>query len=313
MELISQRFRSLGLSILSHFKINGAHAGNIYRVKTEVEGNSENSFIYKEYASDRTNELKVMEMLAPIIGSYTPKIYSTFDRNPPAIIQSDAGIPLKKVMSDYSLMDQVEILNKILETLSEFHINALTLSQKISKESHLVSHAPSKEWGEWAIKNLSQLKGFDINELMTIEFIANKFYSMTTNYKPKVATITHGDPHLDNVFLTGEQIKFIDWEWAGFTSPIRDVSFILQDIYNLDLLRYVVTRYHELISETVLQVSEAEYMRDLAIWGIDTTLMMIGWEIEKFLLGEEIGADILNKVKFKIQFVQEQWNYFEKM
>ncbi|WP_407653416.1 phosphotransferase family protein [Brevibacillus ruminantium] len=133
---------------------------------------------------------------------------------------------------------------------------------------------------------------------------------MTTNYKPKVATIAHGDPHLDNVFLRDKQVKFIDWEWAGVTSPIRDVTFILQDIYNLDLLRYVVSRYYELITETVLHVSEEDYMRDLAIWAIDITLMMLGWEIEKMTLSEETGDDIINKVNFKIHFIQEQWNHF---
>ncbi|USG68154.1 hypothetical protein NDK47_13085 [Brevibacillus ruminantium] len=115
---------------------------------------------------------------------------------------------------------------------------------------------------------------------------------------------------MDNVFLRDKQVKFIDWEWAGVTSPIRDVTFILQDIYNLDLLRYVVSRYYELITETVLHVSEEDYMRDLAIWAIDITLMMLGWEIEKMTLSEETGDDIINKVNFKIHFIQEQWNHF---
>ncbi|KZE41963.1 hypothetical protein AV540_02805 [Brevibacillus parabrevis] len=157
------------------------------------------------------------------------------------------------------------------------------------------------------MKNVSRLKGLEKSGIAALDSIVNNFYSLSDHYKPGAVTITHGDPHLDNVFHCDEGVTFIDWEWAGIASPVRDVSFLLQDVYRADVQKYVANRYQQLITDTMLHICETDYRRDLAIWGIDTTLMMIGWELEKYFSGEEIDADIVNKINFKIQFILEQW------
>ncbi|KZE41962.1 hypothetical protein AV540_02800 [Brevibacillus parabrevis] len=117
MERIFQRFCSLGLKIHSYSQMNGVYAGTIYRVKAEGKEKSEESFIYKEYSSGRANELKVGELLAPVIGLYSPRIYAIFSESPQAIIQSDAGLSLKKRISDIPKQNQKDILNNVLLAL----------------------------------------------------------------------------------------------------------------------------------------------------------------------------------------------------
>ncbi|MBS4172236.1 phosphotransferase [Bacillus sp. FJAT-49736] len=43
--------------------------------------------------------------------------------------------------------------------------------------------------------------------------------------------LTHGDPHLDNIFrkINGS-ILYIDWEWAALASPLRDITILVQDL-----------------------------------------------------------------------------------
>jgi aminoglycoside/choline kinase family phosphotransferase len=40
-------------------------------------------------------------------------------------------------------------------------------------------------------------------------------------------TLTHGDPHIGNLFLDGERVGFLDWGMTTIGSPLRDVSYFL--------------------------------------------------------------------------------------
>jgi aminoglycoside phosphotransferase (APT) family kinase protein len=40
-------------------------------------------------------------------------------------------------------------------------------------------------------------------------------------------TLTHGDPHIGNLFLDGDRVGFLDWGMTTIGSPLKDVSYLL--------------------------------------------------------------------------------------
>ncbi|WP_276609407.1 phosphotransferase [Bacillus sp. N1-1] len=97
--------------------------------------------------------------------------------------------------------------------------------------------------------------------------------------------LTHGDPHLENIFHYEEQIWFIDWEWAAIGSPLRDITILLQDIYDIELIHFVIKAYWKLLKEKQLNIIEEDYMKDFNYLYIDHITMMLAWEIHKHFQG----------------------------
>jgi aminoglycoside phosphotransferase (APT) family kinase protein len=51
------------------------------------------------------------------------------------------------------------------------------------------------------------------------------------------STLVHGDPHLGNLFLDGDQMGFLDWAIIGRAPGLRDVSYFLANSLPVELRR----------------------------------------------------------------------------
>ncbi|WJV31673.1 phosphotransferase [Rossellomorea sp. AcN35-11] len=175
----------------------------------------------------------------------------------------------------------------------------------------LPTHQITSEWHEWCCDQMHRLcehKNWAKTEWSKI--IDNAYEQLDLkNYSqqcPRV--ITHGDPHLENIFLENEQIWLIDWEWAALGSPLRDITIMCQDIYDTRLIRFVIESYQEVLSNHNLTIPIEDYQRDFTYFYIDHTTMMLAWEIEKYFQQYTSEEKIKEIIEFKIGEIKRATN-----
>lgn len=311
---MTERFGSLGYTVLSCERQIGPYAAEIYRViACSREGKTE-SLIYKLFAPGRLQELSVYEKIGSIIAPFLPATHGLFRDPPPAMIQFDAGQSLKNAFLQENKSGKKRLLAAIMDRIAELHITAADSTIKLADDMHLPQLAPNPEWGNWAITALKSWTPTASHSLQwsldSLEERIMRFYALEQNYRSPTLTLTHGDPHLDNLFSCHDQIYLIDWEWAGLSSPLRDVSLILQDVYDPDLYRFATEHYFQSAAALLHSLEKGKIDRDFSIWMLDSTLMMLAWELEKCAAGHTNAQTIGEVVTYKLHLWHEiyaQW------
>ncbi|WP_335871853.1 phosphotransferase family protein [Bacillus sp. 2205SS5-2] len=301
MSHIEQIVFERNLKLLNREVINGAHAGRIERIKVLDEENQTSSYIYKEFATDRNNEIDIYSILSDYIKPFS-KLVKVWDSSPEAILMSDLRSPIKKDFELLSKKNKRKLMDCILHRLAELH--SVNYSQMTNE---LPSHQITSEWYEWCLEQINRL--FSQNHWTNLDWIKTIEDSYVqldiTNYQQRSpSVITHGDPHFENIFLHDEEIWFIDWEWAATGSPLRDITILLQDLYDSELVQYVSESYRKILKNYNLHINSVDYRRDLHYMYIDHSTMMLAWEIEKFFQGYTSEEKIKNIINFKIREIR---------
>jgi thiamine kinase-like enzyme len=64
---------------------------------------------------------------------------------------------------------------------------------------------------------------------------------------PFEIVFTHGDLYLPNILNTGKELQLIDWEYAGFNSPLNDLSSIAKHAkLNQEEEKFLLNQYYEI-------------------------------------------------------------------
>ncbi|WP_409250724.1 phosphotransferase family protein [Bacillus sp. SCS-153A] len=297
MTHLEQRLRERNLRLVNKTLISGAHAGNVYRIEALHLDGHRSSFIYKEFAEDRSNEVDIYRVLENYIKPFSKK-EALWDSQPQAILMEDLGNPLKQEFGLSPFQRKIELIKKILERLAELHSNNFN-----EITNGIPTHQLTLEWYEWCLSQLKRLH-LEINwaESGWMEIINDAYHQLgLSEYNPRIPlTLTHGDPHLENIFLKDEEIWLVDWEWAALGSPLRDITILCQDCYNSNLIQYIYDSYKVLIEKRGVNVPDEDYKSDFFYLYIDHTTMMLAWEIEKFFQGFATEERIRQIVSFKI-------------
>ncbi|MGD7023829.1 phosphotransferase family protein [Rossellomorea vietnamensis] len=291
-----QRLHKKGLVLKNTKMIKGAHAGYIYRVTAESEYGRQYSFVYKEFAKGRENEIEIMEMASHYISPFS-KMNKIWSDSPPAILMEDLGRPVKTTFSKGTLPEKELTIKRIVERLAELHS---------LETSHIDKRFPvyriTAESLEWCSDQLTVLHSH-VNwvERQWVKDIKNAYERLgLIDYIAQCPLVfTHGDPHLENIFYHDEQMWFIDWEWAAMTSPLRDFTIMLQDLYDPYLIDYAETYYKEQLRKNNLILDMESYQQDFCHFYIDHTTMMIAWEVEKYFQGLHSEEEIKKILLFK--------------
>jgi hypothetical protein len=240
---IETRLKKFNWTLLEQEQLLGLHAGQLLRMTIFNENGQRVKIIYKEFAKERKNELEIYKNIPKSLEQLIP-ILKIIDEKPEAIILKDLGKSLK---SSYHLKADEErkmLLDCILQKLVNIH----TVDYSIT----LPTHHLSSEWFDWAKLQLRILKKLNVAWFQSewLQVIEKAYYLFKLeDYQIRgVKTLTHGDPHLDNIFYNDEKIYFIDWEWATISSPVRDVTILLQDILDRPTTEYVKANYHRIIA-----------------------------------------------------------------
>ncbi|WP_039871697.1 phosphotransferase [Halobacillus sp. BAB-2008] len=297
MEHLKQRLEEMKWVPLHVECITGAHAGDIFRFEIINHNGDTEKFIYKEFAEGRNNEIEVFKKLENHLQPFT-KLVKWWESNPQAILMVDLGRPLKDDFMNLPLDSKKKSIVSILQRLSYLH------SLKIDQTAlTLDAHSITYEWSEWAIDQLKLLNeghdwASDWSKLIESAYQKLKLGQYTVKGP---LTLTHGDPHLENVFCYENEIWFIDWEWAAIGSPLRDITILLQDVYDEELVRYTYRAYKELLDSKKISISNDAYRRDFHHLYVDHTTMMLAWEIDKYFQGFTSEARIKEIVEFKMK------------
>ncbi|MCA1054081.1 aminoglycoside phosphotransferase family protein [Rossellomorea aquimaris] len=305
MTNLKHRLHEKNMTLLKKEIITGAHAGQICRITVLDENGREQRLIYKEFASSRNNEIFIFSKLHPILYPLS-KVVDIWDTAPEAILMSDLKAPVKK---DFNLLDnqaKKDLLSNILERLAALHTD-----DHNGSISDLPTHEMSSEWLEWCLDQLDRLcSEHQWADTSWAKTITNAYRKLNIeHYKTRCPhVITHGDPHLENIFYQNGQIWFIDWEWAASGSPLRDITILCQDLYDRDLIQFVRDSYRTIAKKHALSFSDKDYNQDFTYLYIDHTSMMLAWEIEKFLQGHTNEENIKKMIRFKVAEIERVAN-----
>ncbi|QHT46364.1 phosphotransferase [Bacillus sp. SB49] len=284
--------------------ITGAHAGDIFRFEIINQNEEKKKFIYKEFAEGRNNEIEVYKKLENHLQPLT-KLVKWYESNPQAILMVDLGRPLKDDFMELPLHSKKKSIVSILQRLS--YLYSLKVDQTaLTLDTHSITY----EWSDWAIEQLKLLNARHEWASDWSKFIEYAYQKLKLgDYKVRgPLTLTHGDPHLENVFSYDNEVWFIDWEWAAIGSPLRDITILLQDVYEEELVQYTYRAYKELLDSKKILISNDAYRRDFHHLYIDHTTMMLAWEIDKYFQGYTSEARIKEIVEFKMKEIKRVVN-----
>ncbi|MEL3973297.1 phosphotransferase [Rossellomorea oryzaecorticis] len=292
------RLKEMNWQLLNKEPITGVHAGSIYRITVTTHDNNRSTYIYKEFVKERNNEADVYKKLQSTLKPFS-KLIKLWDSSPQAILMCDLHAPMKEGFIELPLENKKNLLKHILKRLADLH--SLHLG-KIADD--LPVHSISSEWYEWGLDQMKRLctrhKWAKPEWIQSLQHAYSKLG--LHHYKIKSPlTLTHGDPHLENLFLLDEGIWFIDWEWAAMASPLRDITILLQDIYDPDLIQYSNKYYRDLLEAKGFPISKEDYRNDFNHLYIDHTTMMLAWEIEKYYKGYVSEERMKEITTFKIR------------
>ncbi|WP_214484816.1 aminoglycoside phosphotransferase family protein [Bacillus sp. SM2101] len=282
MTYLEQRITKKRWKILNQEKIEGIYAGNIYRIEVLGGEDRKKNYIYKEFAHDRNNEVHIYEKLENLIKPFS-KLVEIWSSYPQAILMYDLESPLKVVFENLSLNNKKDFIEQILQRLLALH----TLKLDVAR-NELPIHQMNYEWRNWCIDEINKLiiqhQWAKLDWVETIKYAYEQLE--INNYQVKSPLVlTHGDTHLENIFYYEDQISFIDWEWAALGSPLRDITILLQDIYEPELIQFIFDSYRTLLNEKKINIIEKDYREDFNLLYVDHTTMMLAWEIEKYFQG----------------------------
>lgn len=297
MTHLKQRLIERNSTLLKKDLLNGAHAGEIYRIETLDEDERRSSFIYKEFAAGRNNEIDIYTKLKNYIESFS-KVQAVWESSPQAILMDNMGSALKKEFNQSSLKKKKNYIDRILNRLSDLHSTRL-----VGMDNEIPTHQLTDEWHKWCLDQMDRLHSecdwFEGGWLHTIND-AYKQLGISNYSVSSPLTLTHGDPHLENVFYQDDEIWLIDWEWAAVGSPLRDITILCQDLYDFELIQYVYDSYRGSLGEKGVNNPIDDYRKDFNYLYIDHTTMMLAWEIEKFFQGYTTQERIHEIINFKI-------------
>ncbi|CAN7550865.1 phosphotransferase family protein [Rossellomorea sp. LjRoot5] len=293
---MERRLREMNLEILSMKEIGGAHAGNICKVEALSENeNTREHYIYKEFAEKRDQEVEIHKNIEEILTPFS-RVVKVWETSPKAMMMWDLGYPVKAGFEALPIGEKKILISDILKVLTSLHcVEAV--------QTNLPIHQLSSEWKDWCLEQLGKLgsrKSWaspkwertiqEVNDRLDIPHYQSKCPSV----------ITHGDPHLENVFYKDERIWLIDWEWAAIGSPLRDVTILMQDIYDDDLISYVPEYYLQCLRERGFILDNDDFWSDLSYLYIDHLTMMLAWEVEKYFQGHLSEKRIRGIIEWKI-------------
>ncbi len=234
------------------------------------------------------------------------KVISVWDSSPQAILMNDLKSTLKEDIRYQSEKDKRTLIKKVLRRLAVLHSTSFS-----ETAIDLPNYQITSQWHEWCSDQLIRLCSrnhwANSNWIKVIDYAYDQLD--LTNYKqssPQV--LTHEDPHFENIFYRDEWVWFIDWEWAAIASPLRDITILCQDLYDIGLIQFVRESYQEILKNNKLHIPSVDYLRDFNYLYIHHTTMMLAWEIEKYFQGHTTEEQVQVMINFKIREIKRITN-----
>ncbi len=275
---------------LSAHQIIGGFAAVIYRIHVQVQ-DQDRHVIYKQVTKDRSGELSLIPDVMDLLSNQAPHVYGVVkEQDETGILMQYVGDTLKSTIKYFdanqrtTVVKQAALFLASLHTKQEHHVKSLI-------QAGVTPYYPVESALAWANKAITELSwaqqyGFsrEITErsLKDCKIMLDTFYPQYPTFLQSHVTLTHGDPHFDNIVVTKNSFRLIDWEGACITAPQRDIAIFLQDVLDEQLFKTVYDVYRQSMEKEGWNVENKTFTRTFQAFLFDNTLMMLGWEIHKF-------------------------------
>ncbi len=279
-----------GWIVHSAHEISGGFAARIYRLHVQAKDHDAH-IIYKQVAKDRSGELSLIPDVMDLLSDLAPHVYGVVAQdNETGILLEYLGDTLKSTIEHLNARKRLTTIKQATIFLASLHKEQEHNTDRLIHGGVTPSYPVSSaiEWANRAITELSWARqhGFsrEITERSVIDCKAmlDAFYPQYPAFLQPRVTLTHGDPHFDNMMITKNGFRLIDWEAACITAPQRDVAVFLQDVLDERLFQTVLDVYCQSMAQEGWDVENRTFARTFQAFLFDNTLMMLGWEIHKF-------------------------------
>ncbi|MGI9534360.1 MAG: phosphotransferase family protein [Thermodesulfobacteriota bacterium] len=233
------------LNKVKHSHLSGWKSSNTYRLKLECEGGSQWSLIYKNAVYSKNiipalvdfplkpgrAEYAVYSSPALSLKHYLPEVY----------ICNEVTSGIKYIYLIEDLSNNYRLANK----RADVH-NAVILLTNIYRDSGEIilninkdllpkyDSGFSSELKKYVLNNLESYlrhtKNNYVSEICRLWNGISTIYDRKNNYS-RLSCFVHGDPNLTNILVNkknNDQLKLIDWEWAGIGLPHQDLASLLK-------------------------------------------------------------------------------------
>lgn len=315
-----------GWQLLDGQPIRGGFAAELYRLRVVDEQGVVREAVYKRLLPERNTELALYRDVLPEVPHAIATLYGVVDvEGEQGLILEAAGVAVKEVFAQQNCEEQRKTLRELIRLLADLHVALADKSQQWLVEGRTSAYPfqSSQEWAQTAIEQLAWLKDhaaerqrlstdtstrleerqgrvslpIELDWVREAQEMADVFYPRYPEWTVGRQTYTHGDPHLENVLVQGDQYRLIDWEWACVSLPQRDLSILLQDVYMEELHDEALPLFQHELEIRGWEVGDpSAFRRAYLACLFDNTLMMLGWEIGKYrdgYLGDAVLARIL--------------------
>ncbi|MDA8119497.1 MAG: aminoglycoside phosphotransferase family protein [Gammaproteobacteria bacterium] len=301
--------------------LHGGHTASLYRFcarKIDPERQSGSwDLIYKHCVPSRSGEIPILQALSAELADFMPDILTVLDsQSERGVLMNNGGSTLKSILADSPEPASEIVLTQFAQFLATLHLSCAKKA-KVWNERHALPSYPfdsSRVYANDALKRLSWLAnqhivdGFEQAQVEALHRQAESFYPSFESRVSGVSTLTHGDPHLDNVLLRNHVFHLIDWEFACLATPERDLAIFLQDVLDEKLYQTAYTAYISAMMRGGWSMLSRESKASYLSWLFDNTLMMLGWEIEKLSNGHVDAVTFRRVFAVKYRRMEEAYD-----
>lgn len=304
-------------TVVTWERMTGGFTSFVFRFRVRKKSGVELDAVYKQFSPGRTTEFNLYEGVLSTLIAYTPyMIASIHEADEKGVLMEDAGQSMKSIFALVDSARRMKLLEDAVKWLAQLHV---TLEQKsqdwlssgLLNEYHVTS---AQVWSNDAVKGLTWLteqgfNGIDVVQLAQIKDMVQRFYPSFADWLKGRSTLTHGDPHMENLLVHQGQFRLIDWEYSCVTVPQRDLTILLQDVL-ADELHQVARKTHwDYLRQHGWCVDDESFETAYQACFFDNTLMMLGWEIFKFRQGFLSRMELECIVTTKIKWLYESFQY----
>lgn len=299
--------RQRGWRVSGAAPIIGGYAASLYKIQIDDAAGLVRDAVYKRFAKGREQEVVLYGRVFAGIPDLAPQVLGHIKEGDEAgILMADAGEPLKSALKRLHPAEQQRLLTDAILWLAALHIQFEASLAELIKRG-LKSRYPLQSSVSWAHFSLGMLKWMDPDQAEHIAAMCDWFYPRYETWLRGRLTLTHGDPHLENILISDGKFRLIDWEASCAAVPQRDLAVILQDV--LDDGQHAALRktYLERLGSAGWGVDQPEFHDAFAAAFFDNTLMMLGWEIHKYREGHLAFEEISTILRTKVVWIVESF------
>ncbi len=287
-------------------------SGRAWRVRSQGADGSLESGVFKWLNHQETVWYRD---LRPTWGSRYALVPRVLRFEPqPYVLLPDLGPSLKMSLPALSSGDQQARLKRVVTQLAEMHARGRAPGAVWQRRGQLPDYslASSEAWSHAALAAIDWLgeRGCqgarEQSRILRIQSHAVSAWLRRWLGRVVPLTLIHGDPHLGN-WVRGDDDRFylIDWEYMSLGMPLRDLTVLFQDVWNLAWQQELFALFKTLLADAGWSVEDPIFTQAYEASRFDNTLMMLGFEIRQYQRGG-LSRHALGQIwKTKLGWIEE--------